>query len=129
MSRSKQRRRGNFRGQSLPGRGSREGHVQGKGGVTVEEPGEAALGGGEQAGLFGRSDFLLRAPGASKVLHGKKTYTDFCPLPCSSLSSILLAATCKVMGQFIARWSVVQDRDAGGWDAGCGSGDGEERMN
>lgn len=56
------------------------GHVQGKEGEIEKEPGEAALGCGELAGLFRGSGFLLRALGASEGLPWGKVHTDLCPL-------------------------------------------------
>ena len=104
------------------------GHVQGKEGEIEKEPGEAALGCGELAGLLRGSGFLLRALGASEGLPWGKVHTDLCPL---RFFSILIQPPRLHPAR---SWDnslqsgVVQGRDAGDQDAGCGSADGEEGM-
>lgn len=61
MGRSKQRGRGRLAERMFQAEGAERGMFKAKEGVTGEEPGEEVLDIGDQAGLFGSSDFLLRA--------------------------------------------------------------------
>lgn len=117
INRNKQRRRGDFRAGSLSGRGSRVGHVQRKEREMGREPGEAALGCGELAGLFRSSGFLLRALGASEGLPWGKVHTYLCPL--NFFSTLIQPPCCILQGHGTIHCKVVSGPGQGCWWPGC----------
>lgn len=67
-----------FQAENVPERGM----FKAKEAVTGEEPGEEVLDIGEQAGLFGSSDFLLRALRGLQSSYTSKDLPSPCPPPC-----------------------------------------------
>lgn len=96
---------GKLRGEHLPGRGSREEHVQRKERVTGPAPGEAARGWGGGR-VSESSDFLLWAQRSLWRSHKRESGSDLHPWPCGS--SRLLTAAGTDMKRLTARGPGVQ---------------------
>lgn len=118
MISNKQRGRGDFGGErAFQAEEAEKGMCKAKERVKGEEPGEAAPGGGEVAGLLRSSDFILRALGASEGLIRGKICTDLCPLPC--FSTLIHPPGCGLQGHGTIHCKVVCGPGQGCWWPGC----------